>query len=176
MGGSNDKQNLVLLTAAEHFLAHQLLVKMHPENPKLIFAAHMMTISSKVHGRVTNREYAWLKKLKSTEMSVLHKGKILSQETKHKMSVAKLGKVFGENNNFYGKSHSDEFKLKQSERQKIKQLGSGNNNAKIWSIKFPDGSINNIKCLKSFCKQIDVSVYRIKNNTVVGYELLGEII
>ncbi|MGZ7204812.1 HNH endonuclease signature motif containing protein, partial [Streptococcus pyogenes] len=29
MGGSDDKDNLVYLTAAEHFVAHQLLLKMN---------------------------------------------------------------------------------------------------------------------------------------------------
>lgn len=38
LGGSNDKENLVLLTAREHFLAHWLLVRIYPENSKLIFA------------------------------------------------------------------------------------------------------------------------------------------
>jgi hypothetical protein len=31
MGGSNRKDNLVYLTAKEHFIAHKLLVRMHPE-------------------------------------------------------------------------------------------------------------------------------------------------
>lgn len=32
MGGDNSPKNLVDLTPEEHFLAHQLLVRMHPEN------------------------------------------------------------------------------------------------------------------------------------------------
>ena len=31
MGGSNEKENLVLLTAKEHFIAHKLLVRMFPQ-------------------------------------------------------------------------------------------------------------------------------------------------
>lgn len=31
MGGTNAKENLVRLTAKEHFIAHKLLVRMHPE-------------------------------------------------------------------------------------------------------------------------------------------------
>lgn len=38
LGGTNDKENMVLLTAREHFLAHWLLHKMHPEEVKLALA------------------------------------------------------------------------------------------------------------------------------------------
>ena len=31
MGGTNTKENLVLLTAKEHFIAHKMLVRMHPD-------------------------------------------------------------------------------------------------------------------------------------------------
>lgn len=32
LGGSDDKFNLVVLTAREHFLAHYLLTKIYPDN------------------------------------------------------------------------------------------------------------------------------------------------
>jgi hypothetical protein len=38
LGGSNQKENLVLLTGREHFLAHRLLVEIYPKNAKLLFA------------------------------------------------------------------------------------------------------------------------------------------
>lgn len=38
LGGSDDKENLVELTAREHFLCHWLLVRIFPENNKLSFA------------------------------------------------------------------------------------------------------------------------------------------
>jgi hypothetical protein len=43
MGGTDDATNLVVLTAEEHYVAHQLLIKIYPDNHKLIFAAHRMT-------------------------------------------------------------------------------------------------------------------------------------
>jgi hypothetical protein len=174
LGGDNSKQNIVKLTCEEHFLAHQLLVKIYPENRKLIFAAHAMTISSKKHNRINNKEYAWLKKLKSTEMKLIHTGKVLSEKTKEKMSVAKKGKVSGVNNGFYGKTHTEEYKNKKSELQKIKQLGENNSNVKEWNIKFPDGNINTIKCLKNFCGSLGVTVYNMRANKVDGYEFIGE--
>lgn len=38
MGGDDSEENLVVLTAREHFLAHYLLVKINPNNTKLLFA------------------------------------------------------------------------------------------------------------------------------------------
>lgn len=57
MGGSDNANNIVRLTAEEHYVAHQLLVKIYPENNKLIYAANMMSV-----GRINNRKYGWLKK------------------------------------------------------------------------------------------------------------------
>ena len=42
LGGSDNNENLVKLTPEEHYLAHLLLVKIHPGNIKLIYAANMM--------------------------------------------------------------------------------------------------------------------------------------
>jgi hypothetical protein len=38
LGGSDDTNNLVELTAREHFLCHHLLTKIHPGNNKIFFA------------------------------------------------------------------------------------------------------------------------------------------
>ena len=44
MGGSNDKTNLVNLTAKEHFLCHRLLCEIYPNNDKLLYALCLMAI------------------------------------------------------------------------------------------------------------------------------------
>lgn len=61
MGGDNNKKNLVELTPEEHYVAHQLLVKIYPDNDKLVYAAHKMTVSSKNQQR-NNKRYGWLKR------------------------------------------------------------------------------------------------------------------
>jgi hypothetical protein len=43
LGGDDSPENLVALTPREHRLAHLLLAKAHPKNPKLVFAANMMS-------------------------------------------------------------------------------------------------------------------------------------
>jgi hypothetical protein len=42
MGGSNSIDNIVALTAREHYLVHLLLIKMYPTNKSLWYAANMM--------------------------------------------------------------------------------------------------------------------------------------
>jgi len=63
LGGTDDKCNLVRLTPEEHYVAHQLLVKMYPTEFNLVYAANMMTVeSSKFQNRSKNKRYSWLKK------------------------------------------------------------------------------------------------------------------
>ena len=61
IGGTNEKSNLVELTPEEHYVAHQLLVKMYPNNDSLVYAANKMTVSSSLVKR-KNKQYGWLKK------------------------------------------------------------------------------------------------------------------
>lgn len=63
MGGSNNRQNLVKLTGREHFIAHWLLVKIHPDNSKLKFAfkAMCMTKSKSTAGRYKSRNFQYAK-------------------------------------------------------------------------------------------------------------------
>ena len=57
LGGSDEEQNLVKLTPEEHYLAHQLLLKIHPHHKGLAKAAHMMCT-----GRPTNKYYGWVRR------------------------------------------------------------------------------------------------------------------
>lgn len=108
MGGNNDNSNLVELTPEEHFVAHQLLVKMYPDNYKLVFALTMM--SGKKTGRsVNNKLYGWLRRKHRAamsmrpvsdktrqKMSISRTGKQCSEQTKLKISEAQIGKIITE--------------------------------------------------------------------------------
>lgn len=85
MGGLNEKVNIVELTPEEHYLAHLILVKMHPNLTKLVFAAKMMTLNSINHRR-SNKLYGWLKRRFIQSIS-----KPCSEETKIKISLANKG-------------------------------------------------------------------------------------
>lgn len=79
LGGSDEPGNLVWLTAEEHFLAHQLLVKLNPENDKIVYAACMMA-QSPTGQRSNNKLYSWLKQKLAKTQSVKFSGKIWTNE------------------------------------------------------------------------------------------------
>lgn len=103
LGGTDEAENLVALTPEEHFLAHQLLVKIHPGNARLVFAAVMMTSNSPYAPR-RNKAYGWIRRLVSEyrrgPSGIKHseeskrarseklKGRPLSEETKQKLRAA----------------------------------------------------------------------------------------
>jgi len=68
MGGSDDPSNLAILTAEEHYVAHQLLIKIYPKNGKLLWAVRLMTAAREKQIR-NNKEYAWIKKRISKYMT-----------------------------------------------------------------------------------------------------------
>lgn len=65
IGGSNDSNNLVYLTAREHFICHLLLVHIHKDTPnyfKMVKAFFMMQTSSNNQQRyITSRKFAMLR-------------------------------------------------------------------------------------------------------------------
>ena len=64
LGGSDCVDNLVLLTAREHFIAHILLTKIHPHNAKIAYALHMMSVRSDTVGernKINSRLYSQAK-------------------------------------------------------------------------------------------------------------------
>lgn len=75
MGGKDVKENLAYLTPEEHYVAHQLLVKIHPEEHSLVKAAFMMST-----GRSRNNKiYGWVKRKFSAVQSEVQSGEKSSQ-------------------------------------------------------------------------------------------------
>lgn len=114
MGGDDSGENLVSLTAKEHYVAHQLLVKIHPSHQGLIFATHAMSNM----GKIKAREYSWLKQRRSVMLSEIMKGennprygKIGTMTGKHHTALArsKMSAVHA------GKHISEAHKLRISE-------------------------------------------------------------
>ncbi len=109
LGGSDDEDNLVVLTPEEHFLAHQLLVKIYPEHKGLKYALYMMTKAP--NGRRNNNKlYGWIKRdyeanrIQSSgflgrkhkpetieKMKAARSKQIITEETKQKISSTKKG-------------------------------------------------------------------------------------
>lgn len=61
LGGTDAKENIVELTPEEHYVAHQLLVKIH-NTQSLIYAANMMTVDSNKNSSRNNKLYGWLRR------------------------------------------------------------------------------------------------------------------
>lgn len=111
LGGTDDPDNLVRLTAREHFLAHQLLVKIHPGVRGLSWALVLMCGKIKY---AKGRHYEWARKAAAKDVSrdrkgvaqkmtegrlrqyEARKGKPLSPEHRAKMSAANKGKILSE--------------------------------------------------------------------------------
>lgn len=97
MGGNNSRENLVDLTPEEHYVAHQLLVKIYPEEHGLIKAAVMMCMNTG-NNRLNNKLYGWLRRKHSETTSGennINFGKPRSNEVKAKISAANTGKSRG---------------------------------------------------------------------------------
>jgi len=123
MGGSNDHRNLVRLTPEAHYVAHQLLVKIYPDNALLIYAANMMTC-----GRNTNKSYSWIRRKHAVSMRDANLGKTLSIKIRAKMKAAMTPErrkrlsdsKKGKGNPMYRKTHTAETRAKISAAKKGK--------------------------------------------------------
>jgi hypothetical protein len=145
LGGSDEPENIASLTPREHFLAHLLLVKMHPGHNGLSFAAHMMGRQGTLD---RSRDYAWVRARVSADQSrrmagvprseaamaglvaarhapksaehraklaAANKGKRASEETRARLSVALTGRPV-----------SDRARQLTSEYMKGRRHGLGN--------------------------------------------------
>jgi hypothetical protein len=83
LGGSNSPDNLVKLSAREHFICHYLLVKIHPDGPnhyKMIRAFLMMLVCGDNQDRyVPSRKYQMLKEKHSEYLAIAYSGSGNSQ-------------------------------------------------------------------------------------------------
>lgn len=95
LGGTNNLDNLVKLTAREHFICHLLLVKMlnGRYKHKMAFALNRMLVTSTKHKRYipSSRLYEMSRRLRSEAISNTHKGVPESAESNIKRSLAQKG-------------------------------------------------------------------------------------
>jgi len=102
IGGTNNKENLVNLTAKAHFVAHHLLCKIYPNNNKIIYSFWMFVTktsnNNKRKYKVTSSMYEKIKKEFSIRLSNQFKGirktkkcvdnmKIAAKNRKHKKCI-----------------------------------------------------------------------------------------
>lgn len=126
LGGSDSKDNLVSLTAEEHYVAHQLLVKINPKVHGLLYAALMMSVSPGHSPRKSskNKVYGWLRK----RFSETQLGRKHTEETKKKISEKNTGKKQPPRSEEYrkmiSKVHAGKV-VSEVTREKIRQANLG---------------------------------------------------
>jgi len=79
LGGGNEKENLVMFTGREHFIAHMLLWKAYPEDVSLQRAAWMM--SARNVCKVNSKLYSAIQQVKRKEASEQMKGRYFKDLT-----------------------------------------------------------------------------------------------
>lgn len=105
LGGTNKKENIVVLSAREHFICHRLLVKMTTgrEKMKMSYAVRCLVNRENVHQqryKINSRTYA-----------------AIISTTKNIISEYQSG----ENNPYYGKKHSEEVRAKMRAKRALQE-------------------------------------------------------
>jgi hypothetical protein len=114
LGGTDDKTNLVELTAREHYIVHKLLCELHPNNDKLFFAYRMMAVmkNSKDNNRnysISSREFERIRLISNEKIGNQLRGRKLPPRPKEVIEKQQLTRI----KNKY--RHSDETKQKMSD-------------------------------------------------------------
>jgi hypothetical protein len=157
LGGDNNKENLVELTAREHFLCHMLLCEIHPDENKLKHALFLMAIGKqKVKEKtyiIGSRVYERLK----FEYSQMLVGKIQSKKTRDK------------------KSESMVSVWKNKSTEELSNIG-----LKRWETRKKNGTdkidINHAKNISKALKGRKINWDRGVNKIILQYDLQGNFI
>lgn len=96
VGGSDEKSNIVKLTAKEHFICHLVLLRIYPDSQELQYAAWAMAnqtnnIKQNRNYKVSSRTYEELRQLAAKNTSERLKGKLLTESHRNKMSATRTG-------------------------------------------------------------------------------------
>lgn len=105
LGGDESDVNIVRLTPEEHYLAHQLLVKINPGNIKLLWAALAMAGGSGRQKR-NNKLHGWLRRQFAEAIRTSSTGRKHSEATKQKLRDSHIGMVRN--------PHTEKAKIKMS--------------------------------------------------------------
>lgn len=120
LGGLDSNDNLVKLTAKEHYFAHLLLAKF--AGPKMVIAlSYFIQDSNRYDGGVkykpTSKNIARIREQANLARSSILKGRTFSEEHKKNLSKSKIGKIAHNK----GVPAKEEQKRKQSESMKGKK-------------------------------------------------------
>ncbi len=94
MGGKYVKGNVVYLTPEEHYIAHQLLIKIYPNNGKLIYAANFMSKNTNQHQRNNNKSFGWIRRKLAQQVSKDKKGNKYCIGRKHSQETIEKNRIW----------------------------------------------------------------------------------
>jgi hypothetical protein len=119
MGGTNNKDNIIALTAREHYICHKLLCEIYPDNHKLKLAIWIMINGAKSKSHNGNRNYyissreydrlklEYSKAKKELNLPAWNRGKPHSEETKLRIKNAIAGRIRPKQSEVTKKKRSD---------------------------------------------------------------------
>lgn len=155
MGGSDDKTNIAILTAREHFIAHWLLYKIHKNKSMALAFFSMSKPVGNGRKRYSSHSFKYAREAGAMAVSEMKSG------DKHHM----FGLVGASNPNF-GSKRTDETRMKLSEIAK-KRTGGKNHKAKK-VICITTGEIfDSISCAKKKHRIGNIN-YSIKTGGTAG--------
>ena len=122
LGGNDSKENLVILTAREHFICHWLLIKMTTgtAHGSMVHALFMMKRGHnkqfRYKSKISSRVYSKLKEERSALVSQQLTGRPVSIETRIKLSASQKG--------IPREKHTEDTKAKMRESHKNRKPDS----------------------------------------------------
>ena len=179
-------QNIVLLTAREHFLSHWLLWRIYRDRASAL-AFHKMMSNNKNQNRIVSSkgyEEARLAFSETNKGNQYGKGKtrIVTEEQKKRHSKLMKGRYSGENNPYFGKTHSDESKKRISEKAKARSIETRSGYKGLKIVIKENIILGEFKSSKEIAELIGCSQGNVKNvlggnqKTAKGYIIKYKII
>lgn len=132
LGGTKENENMVLLTAREHFICHILLTKMTSgkDRMRMTYAVYRLCPPKSKHyiDRYSSRIYERFRTTFAKNISgdnSVHYGTTKTGVTKARIRETRKAKGYNapEKNGMYGKNHTSDAKQKMSETSKKNNVG-----------------------------------------------------
>ena len=182
LGGDNSPENLVKLTAREHFVCHLLLCKMTEGNAraKMLHAAWMLANIGN-HVYKSSRIYQKLREDRNKNYSGKNHPYYGKKRPEHSIAVSGeknyfYGKHFtGEKNGFFGKKHTLESIAKANESRKITNWRPSKEMKAKWSSE-RSGEGNSFYGKKHSIESLNKMKEACKNRPEDFYSKLGKIL
>lgn len=140
MQGTDEKENLVLLTYQEHVLAHMLLHTIYPENDKLFLSFSLLLKEKHTEMKVFSVNIDYLSELKGRRAEVMRgdKNPMKNPEVAKRMSKSRKGIP-----SFLGKHHRED--TKELISSKMKSLYSKKENHPMFGKSHSPESIEKMR-------------------------------